>query len=46
MTSKNDTLKKSWVAPRLRKTSIEQITATGLPSPFNDGGTGTYSHDS
>jgi hypothetical protein len=39
MTARKDETRKPWATPELRKTSIEQITATAVgPQPM-DGGT-------
>jgi hypothetical protein len=38
-TEKNGETRKHWVAPELRKTSIEQVTAVSVGSPNFDGGT-------
>ena len=45
-TDKNVETRKSWVAPVLKKTSIEEITASSRGGLQADGGTGGYSHDS
>jgi hypothetical protein len=39
-------VRKNWVAPELKKTSIEQITANSRGCKTNDGGTAPNSHDS
>ncbi|MGD0093218.1 MAG: hypothetical protein ABSE73_25165 [Planctomycetota bacterium] len=45
-TDKKAEIRKDWVAPELRKTSIEQITATSRGRMNNDGGTKPNDHDS
>lgn len=49
MTGKADKkveIRKAWVAPELRKTSIEQITANSRGCKNMDGGTSPNNHDS
>ncbi|MGA3131129.1 MAG: hypothetical protein ABSD59_10035 [Terracidiphilus sp.] len=49
MTGKKDEkieVRKTWVAPELKKTSIEQITAASHGSTQNDGNTHPGRHDS
>jgi hypothetical protein len=45
-TDKKVEIRKDWVAPELRKTSIEQITANSRGSSRQDGATKPNSHDS
>ena len=45
-TNKKVEMRKTWVAPELKKTSIEQITANYRGAPKNDGATGLLNHDS
>jgi hypothetical protein len=49
MTAKTDRkveIRKDWVTPELRKTSIEQITANSTGCKAPDGGTSPNSHAS
>ncbi len=45
-TEKHVETKKSWVAPELKKTSIEEITASSRGGLNLDGGTGGLNRDS
>ncbi|MGD0345855.1 MAG: hypothetical protein ABSA85_03810 [Terracidiphilus sp.] len=45
-TDKKAEIRKDWVAPELRKTSIEQITANATGISTTDGGSGNANHDS
>ncbi|MGA8743605.1 MAG: hypothetical protein WB561_20605 [Terracidiphilus sp.] len=45
-TDKKTEIRKDWVAPELRKTSIEQITASSRGCSASDGGSAPNNHTS